>query len=60
MARPLANVLSLFPHALAVFASALALMIAAAFAMALRARQIGGRFLLLHPRPNSTRIISTP
>jgi predicted Ser/Thr protein kinase len=42
MARPLANVLSLFPHARAVFAVALLAMLAGAFGTALRARQITG------------------
>jgi predicted Ser/Thr protein kinase len=42
MARPLANVLSLFPHALAVFAIAMLCMIVAALATALRARRITG------------------
>ncbi|MGE5186520.1 MAG: protein kinase domain-containing protein [Acidobacteriota bacterium] len=42
MARPLANVLSLFPHARAVFAFALLGMLAGAFGTAVRARQITG------------------
>ena len=42
MARPVANVLSLFPHARAVFAFALIAMLAGAFGTAVRARQITG------------------